>query len=126
MILTLLIISLFLVSCAPHPPPDGFVIVGASVLDGQGGPARPVNVRVVGDTVTSVGEESPPGIEIMDAAGLTLAPGFIDTHTHGDSNLSEHRDALAAVSQGITTIVGDARKAGLGAEGGKRPGHFSN
>jgi len=102
----LLIISLFFVSCAPQPPPEGFVIVGASVLDGQDGAARTVNVRVVGDTITSVGEESPSGIEIIDAAGLTLAPGFIDTHTHGDSNLSEHRDALAAVSQGITTIVG--------------------
>jgi N-acyl-D-amino-acid deacylase len=37
---------------------------------------------------------------------LTLAPGFIDTHSHADADLFEHPDALAATSQGITTIVG--------------------
>lgn len=75
-------------------------------MDGQGGPARIENVWVEGDTITSLDAEPPPGIEIIDATGLTLAPGFIDTHSHGDADLFEHRDALAAVSQGITTIVG--------------------
>ncbi|MGH7713927.1 MAG: N-acyl-D-amino-acid deacylase family protein, partial [Gemmatimonadaceae bacterium] len=37
--------------------------------------------------------------------GLTLAPGFIDTHSHHDEGLAETPDALAAVSQGITTII---------------------
>ena len=36
---------------------------------------------------------------------LTLAPGFIDTHSHADSDIFERPDALAAVSQGITTVV---------------------
>jgi len=34
-----------------------------------------------------------------------LAPGFIDTHSHHDRGLIENPDALAAISQGITTIV---------------------
>jgi len=107
MILMLLLISLFLVSCAPpEAPPEGFVIVGASVLDGQGGPARLVNVHVEGDAIIAIDEEPPPGIELIDAEGLTLAPGFIDTHSHGDRNLPSYREALAVVSQGITTIVG--------------------
>lgn len=42
----------------------------------------------------------------MDGGGLTLAPGFIDTHSHADRGLGKHPDALAAVSQGITTVVG--------------------
>jgi len=106
MILMLLLI-LFLVSCAPpEAPPEGFVIVGASVLDGQGGPARLVNVHVEGDAIIAIDEEPPPGIELIDAEGLTLAPGFIDTHSHGDRNLPSYREALAVVSQGITTIVG--------------------
>jgi N-acyl-D-amino-acid deacylase len=36
---------------------------------------------------------------------LTLAPGFIDTHSHHDLGVFENRGALAAVSQGITTII---------------------
>src|SRR5207237_2980140 len=42
---------------------------------------------------------------VIDAHGLTLAPGFIDTHSHHDWELWKLRDARAAVSQGITTIV---------------------
>jgi N-acyl-D-amino-acid deacylase len=34
-----------------------------------------------------------------------LAPGFIDTHSHHDGRLTSMGDALAAVSQGITTII---------------------
>ncbi len=41
----------------------------------------------------------------MDAGGLTLTPGFIDTHSHHDRGLFEAREAMANVSQGVTTIV---------------------
>jgi len=46
------------------------------------------------------------GFTVIDAHGLTLAPGFIDTHSHADDDLFEHPEALAVVSQGITTIIG--------------------
>ena len=42
---------------------------------------------------------------VVDGSGLTLAPGFIDTHSHADSLIFERPDALATVSQGITTAV---------------------
>lgn len=107
MILLLLLTALAFGACAvPDSPPEGFVIVNASVLDGDGGSARSVNVHVLEDTIVAMDGEAPPGVEVIDAAGLTLAPGFIDSHSHGDDDLKEHRDALAAVSQGITTIVG--------------------
>jgi N-acyl-D-amino-acid deacylase len=82
------------------------VLVKAAVLDGSGSDPRVVNVRVEGDTIVGVEEGEPPeGYEVIDASGFTLTPGFIDPHSHGDDELFEHRDALAAVSQGITTIV---------------------
>src|SRR4030095_14358918 len=46
-----------------------------------------------------------PSDRIVDAAGLSLAPGFIDTHSHHDRGLDAARDAVAMVSQGVTTIV---------------------
>ncbi|HXV61230.1 MAG TPA: D-aminoacylase [Vicinamibacteria bacterium] len=95
-----------LVACNPQsPPPSGFVIVGASVLDGTGADARNVNVVVEGDSIRGLVDEVPSGYEAFDAGGLTLAPGFIDTHSHGDRQIETHRDALAAVSQGVTTLV---------------------
>ena len=82
------------------------LITNASVMDGSGAPARRVSVRFAGDRITAVGEISPAASDrIVDAKGLTLAPGFIDTHSHHDRGLGEQRDALGAVSQGITTIV---------------------
>ena len=69
-------------------------------------------MRVVGGTIAEVtphgaGETpSPPdGDHVYDAAGLVLAPGFVDTHSHHDGGLLIELTALAAVSQGITTIV---------------------
>ncbi|HVD76712.1 MAG TPA: amidohydrolase family protein, partial [Vicinamibacteria bacterium] len=82
------------------------LIVNAVVVDGTGAPRRAAAVRVRGDRIAEVGALSPAaGETVVDAKGLVLAPGFIDTHSHGDRGLFEHADALAAVSQGISTIV---------------------
>ena len=100
-------IGLALTACAPGPPePTPVVIVNARVIDGSGGPSRNANVRVVGDRIDAIGDFEPaPDDTTVDAEGLVLAPGFIDVHSHHDYKLFELPEALAAVSQGITTIV---------------------
>jgi len=100
-------IVLALTACAPDVPgPTGVVIVNARVIDGSGGPSRDVNVRVVGDRIVIVGNFEPSAVDtLVDANGLVLAPGFIDVHSHHEDGLFEMPGALAAVSQGITTIV---------------------
>ena len=94
-------------SAAPVPARPGFLITNASVIDGSGSPARRASVRVEGDRIAAMGElAARSGERVIDAHGLTLAPGFIDTHSHADDDLFEHPEALAVVSQGITTIIG--------------------
>ena len=94
-------------SAAPVPARPGFLITNANVIDGSGSPARRASVRVEGDRIAAVGElATRSGETVVDAHGLTLAPGFIDTHSHADDDLFEHPEALAVVSQGITTIIG--------------------
>ncbi len=81
------------------------LIRDALVVDGTSAPGFTASVRLRGDRISEVGElTTDPGEEVVEARGLALAPGFIDTHSHhvGD----EDPAALAAVSQGITTIVG--------------------
>jgi N-acyl-D-amino-acid deacylase len=88
------------------PQPTSFLITNAVVLDGSGAPGRRVSVRVNGDRITVIGNlTAAAGERVVDARGLTLAPGFIDTHSHHDRGLADERDALGAVTQGITTIV---------------------
>lgn len=82
------------------------LITNAEVIDGSGAPARRVSVRITDDRITAIGALTPAGGErVVDARGLVLAPGFIDTHSHHDRGLVDQRDALGALSQGITTIV---------------------
>lgn len=90
------------------------LISNARVLDGTGAPPRDASVRVRHGRIVAVGALAPErGDSLIDAAGLTLAPGFIDTHSHHDRGLDTLRGALALVSQGITTIV-------IGQDGGSQ------
>ena len=82
------------------------VIVNADLADGTGAALRKANIRVQGDRITAVGQFAPkPGDRVIDAAGLVLAPGFIDIHNHSDGGLENEPLATSQISQGITTII---------------------
>jgi N-acyl-D-amino-acid deacylase len=99
------LVGAFAVSAMVRPQATT-LIVNASIVDGTGSPARRGAVRIVDGTIAEIGNLSPRhGDSIVDARGLTLAPGFIDTHSHHAGGLFEALDAPAVVSQGITTIV---------------------
>ena len=108
-ILAILFIALLvLVACSPDATaPTGVVIVNARVVDGSGGPSQAVSVRIVGERIDKVGIFEPAEKDaVLDAQGLVLAPGFIDTHSHHEDGLLETPGALATVNQGVTTIAG--------------------
>lgn len=87
-------------------PEESFVITGALVADGSGGPLRRADVRVRGDRITAVGRIVPErGERTLPADGLVLAPGFIDIHNHSTEGLGEDPLAVTQVSQGITTLI---------------------
>jgi N-acyl-D-amino-acid deacylase len=93
-------------AAVPDANPASTLILRASLLDGTGAPARRASVRIAGGLIAAVGSLKPAaGETVVDAAGLTLSPGFIDTHSHADDALFDHLDSLAATSQGITTVV---------------------
>jgi N-acyl-D-amino-acid deacylase len=82
------------------------LISNAILIDGTGAPGRQADVRMVGPKIVDVGRLSPTAADqVLDGGGLTLAPGFIDTHSHHDRGLVEQPNGLAAISQGITTII---------------------
>ncbi len=99
--------------CAESPArPESFLVRGATIVDGNGGPAFAGSLRVADGAIAALSPDDDPGAPtpregepVIDAAGLVLAPGFIDTHSHHDRGLLDEPGALAAVSQGITTIV---------------------
>jgi N-acyl-D-amino-acid deacylase len=101
-----------LVACSGDPVPvsaatvDTWLIRNVQIVDGTGTAAYSGAVRISGITIVGVGDLEPlAGDSVHDGRGLTLAPGFIDTHSHGDRDLLLQPDALPATSQGVTTIV---------------------
>lgn len=90
---------------APEPT-SSILIDNAIIIDGTGQPRQRGDVRIEGDRIAATGDLTPrPGERVIDAHGLVLAPGFIDTHSHHSGGLDKLPDAPAVVSQGITTIV---------------------
>jgi dihydroorotase/N-acyl-D-amino-acid deacylase len=87
--------------------PKDFVIAGAQVLDGTGAAATPADVYIAEGTIHEVrpASDNHGAWEVLDASGLTLAPGFIDAHSHADNApfLPEHD--TSKILQGVTTEV---------------------
>ncbi|PZN92950.1 MAG: aminoacylase [Alphaproteobacteria bacterium] len=100
------LLGLLLSLLAFAPCSAATVITNASIIDGTGTPARVGSVRIVGDRIAAMGEVAPaPGDTVVDAHGLTLTPGFIDTHSHHDRGDFAERSMAPLIAQGVTTIV---------------------
>jgi len=105
---------LLMVACAETPsnekPPAAAsrstIIQNAMIVDGSGSPPYLGSLRIEGQRIKAVGAlDALPGESIIDASGLTLAPGFIDSHSHHDRGLKAAKDAVPLLTQGITTAV---------------------
>lgn len=78
----------------------------AQVIDGIATTVRCADVAISGDRIVAIGNSLNMDAKVsMDADGLTLAPGFIDTHTHDDTSAIEAPQMLPKISQGITTVI---------------------
>jgi N-acyl-D-amino-acid deacylase len=80
------------------------------VVDGTGAPGRVCDVRISGGVITDVDEDltvvgGGDDAETLDATGLVVAPGFIDTHSHSDLRILSEPDLPMKVRQGVTLDV---------------------
>ena len=95
-----------LMSCKTGRQEYDTIIRNAIIYDGNGGEPYKSDIGINADSIAFIGDLSKASAKKeIDANGKAVAPGFIDTHSHHAGNLFEHRDLIAAVSQGITTII---------------------
>ncbi|MGA2210408.1 MAG: amidohydrolase family protein [Acidimicrobiales bacterium] len=83
------------------------VIAGGSVVDGQGGPARPADVAIDGDRITAVTEPGRAGAakRTIDADGTVVTPGVVDVHAHYDGQATWDSQMTPSSWHGVTTVV---------------------
>jgi len=87
--------------------PADLVLRGGAVFDLITGAMIPGDVAICGDTIVGIGADY-EGREVLDVAGLTLVPGFIDTHLHIESSLVTPFEFDRCVTpHGVTTAICD-------------------
>jgi dihydroorotase/N-acyl-D-amino-acid deacylase len=103
--LSVVAIALAAAVAAQAPVTYDLVIRGGHVLDGAGNPWVAADVAVRQDVIVAIGPGLPgKGQREIDAHGLVVSPGFIDTHTHARRGIFEVPTADNYVRQGVTTI----------------------
>lgn len=82
------------------------IIRNASILDGSGAAPEVADVALGGDRIVAIAPALPcAAARVIEADGRTLAPGFIDVHTHDDLAVIRRPAMLPKLSQGVTTVI---------------------
>jgi N-acyl-D-aspartate/D-glutamate deacylase len=81
------------------------VIRGGTIVDGTGAPGFTGDVALDGDRIAQVGGKAGPGRREIDAAGLLVAPGWVDAHTHYDGQATWDPVLAPSSWHGVTTIL---------------------
>jgi N-acyl-D-aspartate/D-glutamate deacylase len=79
---------------------------GATVIDPETGLNDVCNVGIAGDRIVYVGRETPPHRHLRDVTGLTLAPGFIDLHSHAQTVNGLRLQSLDGVTTSLELEAG--------------------
>jgi len=82
-----------------------YLIENGTVFDGSGTEPREMNVGILDDRIVYTGRERIEAERAINARGLIVAPGFIDTHAHSEFTILADNRAEGKLSQGITTEI---------------------
>lgn len=106
--LLIIICSAILFSCNEEQSAD-FLIQNGTIIDGLGNPSFGGDLLIKNGKIELV----KPGanvnaLNVIDASGLIISPGFIDVHNHSDRSINDSVNRLneSYIKQGVTTVVG--------------------
>lgn len=98
-------------ACGQAPAPERTVdqlITGGLVFDGSGSIPVEADIGIEDGRIAFIGDAAASNVvagDTIDAAGLWVAPGFIDAHSHAVLDEDYGKDAIPYLKQGITTVV---------------------
>lgn len=82
------------------------IIRGGRVMDPETGFDQICDVALIGGTISKVGTINGNAAREIDAAGLIVAPGFLDIHAHGQSVAADRMQAFDGVTTTLELEVG--------------------
>lgn len=87
-------------------PSFDILVRRAEVIDGTGAQAYAADVGIRDGRIAAIGSFADgDAATVIDGQDRCLSPGFIDVHTHDDTNVIRTPDMLPKLSQGVTTVV---------------------
>lgn len=96
-----------LIAQARGDQPADLVLRGGQVFDLVTGAMIAGDVAICADRIAGIGADY-EALRVIDVTGLTLVPGFIDTHLHVESSLvTPHEFDRCVTPRGITTAICD-------------------
>lgn len=105
--------TLLFMACE-KPPAYDILIRGGNIVDGSGNPAYVGDIAINSDTIAAIGNLSNArGNTEIDAAGLTVAPGFINMLSWANESLIEDGRSQGELRQGVTLeVMGEGHSMG--------------
>jgi N-acyl-D-amino-acid deacylase len=96
------------ISCSRTGKLYDLVIINAQVIDGSGNPWFRADIGIKEKKIAAIKDriETRKARKVIEASGLVVAPGFIDTHSHADEGILRVPGCENYISQGVTTLVG--------------------
>ena len=103
--LALVIVLLPVLTTAQAPTYD-VILRGGRIVDGTASPWYKADLAIKGDTIVRIAPAiTDTAARVVTLNGLTVAPGFIDIHTHARRGIFEVPTADNYVRQGVTTLI---------------------
>ncbi len=91
---------------AAAAPAFDVLVRGGTVLDGRGGPPFVADVGIRGDRIVAIGAlAGKEAATVIEAAGLAVAPGFINMLSWSNESLIQDGRSQGGIRQGVTLEV---------------------
>ena len=99
------LVAFFVVVLASLAQDFDVLIRNGLIVDGTGNPAHVGDLGIRDGRIVAMGRLAGRAARTIDATGLTVAPGFIDIHTHSDYTILVDGNAESMVRQGVTSMI---------------------
>ncbi len=81
------------------------IIKNGTVIDGMGSEGYLSDIGIKDGKIACIAKNLTDGKRVVDASGLMVTPGFIDSHSHSDESVLQFPEQIEKVEQGITSSI---------------------